>query len=139
MGGEFGPPHTDLSLTRVMTWLLPAKEESQPSVNSLQGARCHFHLLLFLSPASIQKEGISLGCECQEVGVIGANLGGWIHPGEGHKSMAVAVGNIKLKTEVGGGWVVKGSERRVHSVNFLLQTVRGPEVYKAGLPHNILI
>lgn len=108
-------------------------------MNSLQGARCHFHLLLFLSPASIQKEGISLGCECQEVGVIGANLGGWIHPGEGHKSMAVAVGNIKLKTEVGGCWVVKGSERRVHSVNFLLQTVRGPEVYKAGLPHNILI
>lgn len=49
------------------------------------------------------------------------------------------MGNIKLKTEVGGGWVVKGSERRIHNVNFLLQTVRGPEVYKAGLPHNILI
>lgn len=49
------------------------------------------------------------------------------------------MGNIKLKREVGGGWVVKGFERRVKSVNFLLQTVRGPEVYKAGLPHNILI
>lgn len=57
----------------------------------------------------------------------------------GEQAVAVAMGYIKLERQVGGDWVVKGFERRVQSVNFLLQTVRGPEVYKAGLRHNILI
>lgn len=56
----------------------------------------------------------------------------------GEQAVAVAMGYVKLERQVGGDWVVKGFERRVQSVNFLLQTVRGPEVYKAGLRHSIL-